>query len=130
MVAVRFDKRGGTYGVTFRYDPELVELLKVTVPPYARSWSPPRREWIIEAVYARELAGILRRLGHTTIGLEDAHDDSCKGWAHHLFRAVGPHRTPVVHRALTKVLHPDNTDTGSTELQRQLNDARAELEHQ
>jgi hypothetical protein len=127
MVAVRFDKRGGTYGVTFGYDAELVELLKLSVPPYARSWSPPRREWIIEAVYAREFAGTLRQLGHTTIGLE-TRDRSCNGWANHLFQAVGPDRAPAVHRALTKVLHPDNQETGSTRLQRELNDARAELE--
>lgn len=128
MTAVRFDKRGNGYGVTFRYDPEIVELLKLSVPAYARSWSPPRREWLVEAIYAHELAGTLRQLGHTIIGLETSRGPSCNGWAHHLFRVVGPRRVPTVHRALTKVLHPDNAATGSVELQRELNDARAELE--
>lgn len=131
MTAIRFARQGtNAYGVTFSYDAELVELLKLTVPPYARSWSRPRREWVIDAIYARELADVLRRLGHTIIGLETSRDSSCKGWAQHLFHAVGQHRAPAVHRALTKVLHPDNQTTGCPTLQRELNDARTELERQ
>jgi len=129
VTTIRFDQHGASaYGVTFKYDPELVELLKLTVPPYARSWSRPRREWVIDTIYARELAGVFQRLGHTIIGLDAPRDSSYKGWAQHLFQAVGPRRAPAVHRALTKVLHPDNTATGSTTLQRELNDARAELD--
>lgn len=41
-----------------------------------------------------------------------------------LLAAVGPARVTAVHRALTKVLHPD-TPTGDTALQQQLNDAVA-----
>jgi hypothetical protein len=33
-----------------------------------------------------------------------------------------------VFKALTRILHPDNADTGDTDLQRQLNDARAAMD--
>lgn len=41
---------------------------------------------------------------------------------------MGPERTDAVFKALTRILHPDIADTGDTELQRQLNDARDAME--
>ena len=78
------------------------------------------------ASWVAVLAAELVRHGHTVTGLHTA--DSGTDWAAHLFRAVGPRRAPAVHRALTRVLHPDNAVTGSHELQRQLNDAKAQIE--
>lgn len=48
MTTVRFERRGTMYAVTFTYDPMVVEVIKLTVPSYSRSWSKPRREWVIE----------------------------------------------------------------------------------
>ena len=131
MTAVMFDRRGETYAVRFSYDPTLVDLLKSTVPSYARRWSPPRREWFVEAIYARELADTLHGLGHTVVGIEsvaprDTFDVSC--WAKLLFKRVGPNRSTAVYRVLSKCLHPDVG--GDTELQRELNDAHAEISTQ
>jgi hypothetical protein len=39
--------------ITFTYDRDVVELIKVCVPNYARSWSLVRREWLIEDVYGK-----------------------------------------------------------------------------
>jgi hypothetical protein len=50
-----------------------------------------------------------------------------KTWAMTLFENVGKERIPDIHRALTKVLHPDNQATGDHFLQQQLNDARDAL---
>jgi hypothetical protein len=44
-------------------------------------------------------------------------------WASMLFTTVGPDRAKSVHRALTKVLHPDNPNTGDDTMWRELNDA-------
>lgn len=44
-------------------------------------------------------------------------------WAEQLFRAVGRDRRDTVHRALTKIFHPD-LQNGSKVLMQQLNDAR------
>ena len=76
MTAVRFERRGHIYAVTFVYDADLVELLKVSVPAYARSWNRVRREWLIEDAYAVQLADTMRRFGCTVVGLEAAPTDA------------------------------------------------------
>jgi len=82
----------------------------------------------VDSAYAAPLAAAFTELGCTVVGVETRTPSACDGWAQHLFRAVGPSRVTAVHRALSKVLHPD-VPTGSGVLQRELNDARAELEN-
>lgn len=53
---------------------------------------------------------------------EDPAPPSCS-WAEQLFQAVGKERRDQVHRALTKIFHPD-LQSGSKVLMQQLNDAR------
>lgn len=125
---VVFDRHGDTYTVTFSYDPDIVAVIK-TLPGYARSWSPHTKHWFVDDDHAG-LAAALRELGCTVLGLEDTRPTparACGGWAHQLFAAVGPARTPAVHRPLTRILHPD-TGTGDAVLQRELNDARTASE--
>jgi len=127
MTAVRFERRGFNYAVGFAYNPAVVELLKTTVPYYARTWSPNRREWEVDLTWAESLAAALRAAGHTVVGLDAPrprpNPDSAQ-WARLLFNRVGPGRTAAVYRALSKCLHPD-TPTGDTTLQRELNDAHS-----
>jgi hypothetical protein len=70
----------------------------------------------------------LRRLGHTVIGLDDEPSAGChcsgSSWARLLFERVGPGRADAVHRALSRVVHPDNPATGDLQIQQELNDAR------
>ncbi len=128
---VIFTRQGDGYGVRFRYDPALVELLKTAVPSYARSWDPSLKQWQIQAGHAERLASALRATGHQVIGLDpDPPPRTTTGtdtarWAKILFRRVGPSRREPVFRALTRVLHPDVG--GDTALMRELNDARDEL---
>ena len=123
-----FDRVGNGYTVRFPYDPLLVELLKSRVPSYARTWFSAGKYWTVDSAYAAPLAAAFTELGCTVVGVETRTPSACDGWAQHLFRAVGPSRVTAVHRALSKVLHPD-VPTGSGVLQRELNDARAELEN-
>jgi len=125
---VVFDLVNDRYTVRFSYDPLLVELLKSRVPSYARTWNSAGKLWTVDSVYAAPLAAAFTELGCTVVGVETRTPSACDGWAQHLFRAVGPSRVTAVHRALSKVLHP-NVPTGSGVLQRELNDARAELEN-
>ena len=128
---VVFDRVGNGYTVRFPYDALLVELLKSRVPSYARTWFSAGKYWTVDSAYAAPLAAAFTELGCTVVGVETrtpATSSACDGWAQHLFRAVGPSRVTAVHRALSKVLHPD-VPTGSGVLQRELNDARAELEN-
>ena len=104
MTAVMFERRAGMYVVTFTYDPMIVEMLKLVVPSYARTWSKPRREWLIETVYGKPLADALGRLGATVIGLDDPphrqHATDPAGWAKAVFQRVGPNRAPLAYRLL------------------------------
>lgn len=125
MSVMRFVQRGDSYCVTFAYDARLVELLKATVPHYSRSWNAHRREWLVDAVYARELADVVTRCGHVVVGITSRSDDvTC--WARLLFKRVGRTRSDQVYRALSKCLHPDVG--GDTELQRELNEAHAQIQ--
>ena len=127
MTAVRFERYGGQYIVRFAYDPTIVALIK-TVPSYARSWRPTGKVWLVDAMYAEQLAADMSRLGYIVTGIEHDQHGDVTDWARILFQRVGPTRTGPVFRSLSKVLHPDNAATGDAQLQRELNAAIAELE--
>jgi hypothetical protein len=129
MTTVVFNRAGDRYTVEFAYNPILVEVLKAAVPSYARSWDKTTKRWLVDDAWAKPLATTLRATGCLVVGIDETPRKSCDSWAASLFRAVGERRIPAVHRALSRILHPDNPDTGSAQLQRQLNDARAELEN-
>src|SRR5271156_6467443 len=65
---VEFSSAADIYIVRFVYNRSLVELVKATVPAEARTWSPQLKLWIISALYAEELARVLRSEGHTVVG--------------------------------------------------------------
>jgi hypothetical protein len=122
VTAVRFTARGvGHYTINFNYSPTVVDMVK-SVPTYARTYEPATKTWMITTDYADQLANDLRAAGFTVLGIEQNND-----WAKALLVAVGPERVDQAVRALTKILHPDNRDTGDAELQRQLNTARDEI---
>ena len=132
MSTVLFERRGdGDAIVRFAYDPELIDLLKAAVPARSRSWDPQLRQWTVRAELVEHFATVLRATGHTVVGVEpDPPPRTGAGtdqWARTLLRRVGPTRREPVFRALTRVLHPDNADTGDTTLQRELNLAREQL---
>ena len=126
--AVRFERHDDQYVLRFAYDPSLVALVK-TVPAYARSWRPTGKVWLVDRFYAEQLARDMAALGYLVTGLESQkhESDDTADWARILLRRVGPTRVEPVFRSLTRVLHPDNAKTGDTQLQRELNAARAEL---
>jgi hypothetical protein len=126
------DCYGGIYyAVTFRYDKVLVDTLKDVVPHRHRTWDPDTREWQILDTYVDNFTAEVRKLGIPVITLQPPppprrpppRSNGGGDWARALFHAVGPTRADAVHRALTRVLHPD-TATGDTTLQRELNTAR------
>ena len=129
MTAVHFEPRGFEYSIRFRYDPAIVELIKLDVPNYARSWDPATKTWTVEAVFARPLAATLRRLGYTIIGIDDPpqrqHTTDSAGWARAVFQRVGPNRAPLAYKLLSRLCHPDHG--GDHHLQVELNRAYAEL---
>ena len=118
---------GDPTSVRFTYDADLVSLLKCVVPSHARKWEPATKTWWINRAFINTLIDHFEALGIHVIQ-ETPPTRQCADWAGELFRAVGHQRINPVHRALTKVLHPDNAETGDTELQRQLNDARQQIE--
>lgn len=72
MKVAQFTKTGFTYyTVVFAYDPDLVELIKQTVPAYAREWKPSTKEWTVDDMHAHRLAAAMRSWGVTVLGIEE-----------------------------------------------------------
>lgn len=116
--------------VSFRYDPAVVDLVK-TLPSYARSWNSSAKHWTVDQGYVDQLAALLRADGHRVVITGGRKQSSTpppprtaprENWADALLEAVGQERVEPVHRALTKVLHPDVG--GDTKLMQALNAAR------
>jgi len=133
MTAVRFDRRGDQYAVSFAYNADLVALVK-TVPSFARSWQPTGKVWLVASPYAEQLARDMSALGYIVVGVEPPQQrqyapDDVSRWAHLLFKRVGQHRADQVFRSLSKCFHPDLAG-GDAQLQRELTDARNELADQ
>jgi hypothetical protein len=130
MATVLITGTGMMRTVRFRYDPDLVDLIKTIVPSYARSWRPADRSWTLDIDWTAQLIAAIRAAGHTVITDDDQHppsDHRRQGWANGLFDRVGPSRAPACYRALSRVLHPD-TAGGDTQLQQELNQAFAALD--
>ena len=138
-MSVIFDlDRDGDWRVRFRYDPELVDLLKETVPSYARTWSPEGKYWTVYPLYAEDLHSAFKALGVTVVGYTPGGrkrqpppppppppKPKPSQWALVLFERVGPDRVDSVYRALSRALHPDVG--GDTQLMQELNAARQEV---
>jgi len=119
VAAVRFDKRGNRYAITFDYDPDIVSLIK-TLPGADRGFNPGTKVWTIAETWAGTLARELDQLGYLVVGL-DPTAGTPGDWASVLFDSVGRARAADVYRALSRILHPDVG--GDHHLQQQLNDA-------
>jgi hypothetical protein len=71
MISVLFRRAGDHYTVKFSYAPDLVELLKITVPGWARSWDSTTKERTVAAEFGRTLASAMQQAGHTTVGFDE-----------------------------------------------------------
>jgi len=56
--AVRFERGGDRYALRFTYDPTIVAMVK-TLPPYAGSWIPTAKVWLVIDAYAEQLAEMM-----------------------------------------------------------------------
>jgi hypothetical protein len=124
---------GGDWTIRFNYNATIIKAIKDTVPHYAREWNAATKRWTVNEAWTWQLADALTEIGCQVVGLTNGYRRGADNhtatqladgdWARELFKAVGPQRRDAVYRALSKVLHPD-LETGSTQLQRHLNDAR------
>lgn len=132
---VIFEFRGYQFSCRFRYDPDIVDLVKTSVPGSARSWDPSTKQWLVDADWVRPLADTLRHCGHTVIGLDppkppptnshaNSHNDH--DWALGVFKRIGPNRSDAAYRLLSRLVHPDVG--GSDAMMQELNAARREIE--
>lgn len=124
MTAVRFASRGYDTTVQFAYNPAVVDLLKSTVPGYARKWVAERKHWEIDNVWVESLAAALQAAGHTVAGAGQRQQTRRQAettlWATALFSRLTVEMRQPVYRALSRCLHPDVG--GDAALQRELND--------
>lgn len=106
--------RAGETHISFKFDQVLVDLVKATVPAYARRYDGTNKAWIIAVgcdIYARVVADKVRALGygvHETSDAAVAVTAPSRSWAENLMLAMGdPERKRSAYRALSKILHPD-----------------------
>ena len=71
MATITFHaKMGGEwYDINFRYDPDLVDLIKNTIPSAFRKYDPATHTWSAAKVWAQAFAQALHAAGHTTSGI-------------------------------------------------------------
>lgn len=124
MTAVTFTRHGHLYTVRFNYSPDVVAIIKHTVPHHARTWQPRTKTWTVDAGWAPELAAAFRRAKITVVGL-DTQPAASPGWARAVFDRVGATRRAAAYRLLSRLCHPDHG--GTHDLQLELNQAYAEL---
>jgi RPA family protein len=125
MATVRIirDLTTDTARVSFGYDPGAVAIIK-SITSTSRSYDPTTKVWTVAGSVVDDLVWMLTQDGHRVVTTVTGKPPQFPTeWAEALFAAVGPERVDAVHRALTKIFHPD-TETGSNDLQQQLNDAR------
>jgi hypothetical protein len=127
MAIVSFERNGNQHTLSFAFDAEVVELIKM-IPHTARSFDSATKQWTVKHGHVNGLVANLKKMGHTVIGLDDAKDDTKRDPKPDadpflaLLEHVGTTRAAATYKALSKVLHPD-TATGDNRLQQQLNDA-------
>lgn len=130
MSNVRVTRESYQARVRFSYDERLVGLIK-SLPRYGRRWDPTQRVWLVDDDLVTDLVGMFRFHGYEVV-VTDARQKTkvppprsatTESWADALMKAVGSERVDPVHRALTRVLHPD-VATGDNDLMQALNGAR------
>ena len=127
MTAIRIIVSDGRAEVSFQYDPDVVDAIK-TVPSHRRTWDSLRKVWTVPASTIPSLIEMLEADGHrvhVTGGTNVPPPRTAPAggtWADLLLEAVGPLRVEPVHRALSRILHPDVG--GDTTLMQTLNAAR------
>ena len=135
MAAIRIDlAEYGRIRIRMPYDPVLIAQIKA-MPSSRRSWEPQSKAWVLHHVDdAHNFVAQAGRRGHPVIGAQQlggyeppAHRPAVTAASpievfEHLLRIVGPDHEDKIHKALSRVLHPDTG--GSTELMTALNAAR------
>jgi len=127
-VTITPDATLGGARVSFAYDPDLVSVIK-TLHSAHRRWNATTKTWWVATAAINELTEILEAGGYTVISTMRSRSSSPPPprsprdtWADLLLDAVGQERVEPVHRALSRVLHPDVG--GDTALMQALNAAR------
>lgn len=135
-VYVAASPNGRCWIVRFAYDANLVRHLKAVKPEH-RSFDPVEKTWSIsDYISLHTIVARIAADGYVVISDDPAFRNrrqstppppakpaAAEPWADALFDAVGPDRIDAVHRALTKVLHPDVAG-GDAALMQALNVAR------
>ena len=128
---------GDGYDIRFKYDPDVVELLKGVIPSSSRKWDPQGKFWSADVEWTKRFAEAARKEGHKVVGLEGPKVPKLPppppapviSWADILLARCGtPELRQNVYRNLAKALHADVGGDGS--LMQELNDARRQYDRQ
>ena len=142
-VAFRPKMGGEWFDIQWRYDPNLVTLIKATIPGPFRTYEPSTHTWSASKTWAQAFAEACKREGHTVSGvttsvfgrngrqralppLPPAAPVPVLMWADVLLaKCPDAQLRKSVHRALSRVLHPDVAGEVGAQLQKELNAAMA-----
>lgn len=120
---------GDGFDIRFKYDPDLVELIKDVIPAGNRKWDAHGKFWAADADWSKRFAEACRQKGYTTVGLSapprlpPPPPAPVISWADVLLARCGtPELRQAVYRGLAKALHADVGGDG--QLMQELNDAR------
>lgn len=121
------------------YDPGFVAAFKAAIPWDGREWVASRKRWLLSPIYFLELEALCTQYGAQIL-------DERTGTMQHVLAGPDPYalmpadlrtaftclylapNAPICvaeasYRALSRVYHPDNTETGNTTYMGEVNDA-------
>jgi hypothetical protein len=128
---------GDGFDIRFRYDPDLVTLIKDVIPGNARRWDQTDKCWSADVFWSKQFAQVCKQKGYTVVGLAAAQMPKLPppppapviSWADILLARCGtPELRQAVYRNLAKALHADVGGDGT--LMQELNDARKQYDRQ
>lgn len=122
---------GDGFDIRFKYDPDLVDLIKAVIPADYRKWDAHGKFWSADAKWSKQFADACKQEGHKVIGLAGAGPPKLPPppaapvlrWADVLLaRCPTAELREKVYKNLAKALHADLGGDGT--LMQELNDAR------
>jgi hypothetical protein len=92
-IAFRGKSGDAWYDIAFRYDADIVDLIKTVIPASYRKYDPVNKVWSAGANWAQEFARAAQAAGHDCVGITVTNPGTATGGAHGFWQSA-PYSQP------------------------------------